>query len=68
MALDYTSFYVEYFCYGQDAKSKCSKPSASLWTRSTSLTPEIFAEARRIIISLCLDYDKFVKVKHSNGK
>lgn len=40
MGTDYTSYYVEYSCLGQDGNSKCSNPTASLWTRTLILTPK----------------------------
>ena len=68
MAINYTSYYVSYSCLGRDANLKCNKPLATLWTRSTNLSAEDFAEARRIIVGLCLNYDTFTSVEHSNGK
>ena len=66
LATDYTSYLVEYSCQAQDEHFKCVTPAACIWCRSQDLTLEQLANAKEAVISVCLDYDKFIKVEHSN--
>lgn len=66
MATDYSAYYVAYSCLGEDGDGRCIKPSASLWSRTTELSLEKLTEAKITIMGLCLNYDDFVKVNHSN--
>ena len=68
MDTDYESYFITYSCLNQDVHFKCNKPEVSLWSRSTTIPPEKFADAKLVIIGLCLNYDTFVKVEHLNGK
>ena len=68
MDTDYESYFITYSCLNQDVHFKCNKPEVSLWSRSTTIPPEKFANAKLTIIGLCLNYDTFVKVEHLNGK
>ena len=68
MDTDYESYFITYSCLNQDVHFKCNKPEVSLWSRSTTIPPEKFADAKLTIIGLCLNYDTFVKIEHLNGK
>ena len=68
MTINYTSYFVSYGCLSQDENLKCNKPHSTLWTRSKAMSAVDFAEAKRIIVELCLNYDLFVSVDQSNGK
>ena len=68
MTINYTSYFVSYGCISQDEHLKCHRPHATLWTRSKAMSTVDFAEAKRIIVGLCLNYDLFVSVDQSNGK
>ena len=67
MSTDYDSYFVSYSCLGQDEQTKCNKPEVSLWSRSTTISPEKFADAQINIMGMCLNYDTFEKVEHLNG-
>ena len=68
MNTDYESYFVSYSCLGQDENSKCNKPEVSLWSRSTTIPPEKFAEAQLTINGLCLNYGVFETVENLNGR
>ena len=68
MSTDYESYFVSFSCLGQDEHSKCNKPEVSLWSRSTTIAPEKFANAKIAIMGMCLNYDTFETVEHLNGR
>ena len=68
MSTDYISYFVSFGCLGQDESYNCNKPEVSLWSRSTTITPEKFTEAMLTINGLCLNYGVFETVENLNGR